>query len=111
MPLAALLTCFAPSRNKVRPPASNMHSDAGGPMQIKIARPSEPKSYEITSETRYWSRRDWLAGLGYAGAAAAMAPLNLAQANAATAWEQLLKQKLSGVVSDTKPTTEALTPY
>lgn len=80
-------------------------------MQIKIVRPSDPKSYEITSESRYWSRREWLSRVGMAGAAAAfVSPSGLVQASTSD-WEQQLRKKLSAMKPQPTPPDEKLTPY
>ena len=81
-------------------------------MQIKIARPSDPKSYEITPETSYWSRREWLAALGYTGAGLALAMgAGTTTAKSASPWEQQLLQKLETAKRDAAPRKEELTPY
>lgn len=79
-------------------------------MQINIARSSNPKSSEITPESSYWSRREWLEGLGYTGALLALSNATV-MAQSADAWEQLLQKKLETAVRDTKPIGETLTPY
>ena len=79
-------------------------------MQIKITPSSQPKSSEITSESTYWSRRDWLVNMGLAGAGLALgSQVSLAQA--ATPWQTLLQQKLAAATHKPNTTGEELTPF
>lgn len=81
-------------------------------MQIKIIQSSDPKPSEITSETTYWSRREWLTNMGLAGAGIALAGQSaLAGASATSAWEQMLSQKLANATKKPNDTGETLTPY
>jgi sulfoxide reductase catalytic subunit YedY len=81
-------------------------------MQIKIARLSDPKPSEITPESTYWNRRQWLSGLGYTGAMLALTgSAASAQAQSPSPWEQLLQQKLASTAPDPDPIDETLTPY
>jgi sulfoxide reductase catalytic subunit YedY len=62
-----------------------------------IRRPSDVKSSEITPESLYWSRREWLAGAAGAAAVAALAPSVQAQTPPALG-------KPFGLQPDDKPT-------
>jgi len=82
-------------------------------MQIRIKKPSEPKSFEITPESAYWSRREWLekAGLSAVGLAAG-ALLNPAVAQGqASPWRNLLQHKLESMQRGPVPAGDILTPY
>lgn len=80
-------------------------------MLIRIARASAPRPSEITPEHLYWSRREWLARAGLAGAAAMLLPSQLVRAAAASPWERQLEQKLVAATRDPDPINEALAPY
>ena len=79
-------------------------------MLIKQQDTMAPKSFEITSETDYFSRRDWLKKMGYLGLGAAA----LTQSHAlfaAPTWQDQLQNKLANSKKWPGSTTEAATPY
>jgi len=81
-------------------------------MLIKIRNTSDPKSSEITSETRYWTRREWLKSAGLLGAG--IATLNSAPLLASSPpkpWQAMLLDKLAHSKQWPQSATEALTPY
>ncbi|MBA57243.1 MAG: protein-methionine-sulfoxide reductase catalytic subunit MsrP [Pseudomonadales bacterium] len=81
-------------------------------MLIKSQDKTEPKSYEITPETRYWSRRDWLKSVGIMGAG--LAALNAAPSFALAQdpnWQAMLLDKLSNRSKWPHSTKETPTPY
>lgn len=82
-------------------------------MLIRSIDKSTPKSYEITSETRYWSRRDWLKSAGYMGVGlAALASLPGVAANTANGnWQAMLTSKLASSQQWPGSTSEQATPY
>lgn len=82
-------------------------------MLIKASDKTTPKSYELTSESDYWSRRDWLKAAGYFGAglaAAASLPVVGAPASPET-WQAMLKQKLADSVAWAGSSRDKPTPY
>ncbi len=82
-------------------------------MLIRTKNASDPKSFEITSETDYWSRRRWLKAAGFMGlglAASAHVPA-LAKAGASDQWQTMLQRKLAASEDWPGSTDEKLTPY
>ena len=81
-------------------------------MLIKIRHSSDPKSYEITSETLYLSRREWLRQVGIAGAGLALGGGVIANAFASDdQWSQVLLPKLTDRIVRPNSTGEKLTPF
>lgn len=82
-------------------------------MLIRSKDKSAPNSYEITSETDYWSRRDWLKAAGYfgAGLAAAAALPGVASAATDTAWQTMLQRKLAQSKAWPGSSKDTPTPY
>lgn len=82
-------------------------------MHIRIKKPSDPKSFEITPETTYWSRREWLekAGLGMAGLAVATLGAPAAAQESVSPWRSMLQDKLGSVQRGIIPADETLTPF
>ncbi|HEX4938823.1 MAG TPA: mononuclear molybdenum enzyme YedY, partial [Candidatus Kapabacteria bacterium] len=81
-------------------------------MLIRIPRSSDPKASEITSESQYLSRRDWIRNTGMLGAGLALGSASGSLLAApSTGWKSLLTDKLSsrGKIPDT--TGETLTPF
>ncbi len=80
-------------------------------MHIRITQSSDPKPSEITSESAYWSRREWLASMGLAGAGLLLSGRSGTAHAKGTSWEQLLAQKLSDATRIPNATGEAITPF
>ena len=80
-------------------------------MLIRIRNSSDPKSYEITPESQYLSRRDWLKQVGLAGAGLALGGgISSAFANTSS-WSSTLGPKLAGRIVQPNTTGETLTPF
>ena len=79
-------------------------------MLIKQQDSTTPKSFEITSETDYFSRRDWLKKMGYLGLGAAALTQSRALF-AAPSWQDQLQNKLANSKKWPGSTAEAATPY
>ena len=81
-------------------------------MLIKSQDKTEPKSFEITSESSYWSRRDWLRSAGILGAGlAALNSLPSYAVSQEATWQEMLLDKLSSRTKWPHSTTEKQTPY
>ena len=81
-------------------------------MLIKSQDKTEPKSYEITPETSYWSRRDWLKSVGIMGAGlAAMKAVPSFALDQDPNWQAMLLDKLSNSSKWPHSSTEKPTPY
>lgn len=81
-------------------------------MLIKSQDKAEPKSYEITPETSYWSRRDWLKSVGIMGAGlAALKAVPSFALDQDPNWQSMLLDKLSNRSKWPHSSTEKPTPY
>jgi sulfoxide reductase catalytic subunit YedY len=80
-------------------------------MLIKRRDSNAPKSYEITSEADYWSRRDWLKRVGIAGAGAAALSSFPALSAPSGGWREMVRGKLSHSVKWPQSADDKLTPY
>jgi len=83
-------------------------------MLIRVRKSSDPKSYEITSESQYWSRRKWLKQVGLAGAGLALAggfSSSVFAGGPISDWSATLAPKLKDRVVKPNTTGEALTPF
>ncbi|RLP52662.1 MAG: protein-methionine-sulfoxide reductase catalytic subunit MsrP [Ketobacter sp.] len=80
-------------------------------MLIKSKDPSEPKSYEITPESGYLSRREWLKRAGYLGVGAAAFTHLGAQAKTDANWQAMLRSKLASSNQWPSSAKDELTPY
>lgn len=81
-------------------------------MQIRIKDPSDPNSSEITPESRYWSRRDWLSQIGIAGSALAMGVISPGWAQPPQdVWQNLIRHKLDTASRLPNDTGDTLTPF
>ncbi|RLU00897.1 protein-methionine-sulfoxide reductase catalytic subunit MsrP [Ketobacter sp.] len=81
-------------------------------MLIRSRDKTEPKSFEITPETGYWSRRDWLRAVGLMGAG--LATLKSVPAMAleqGVTWQAMMKTKLANSSKWPSSTSETPTPY
>ena len=65
-------------------------------MLIKQQDTTAPKSFEIPSETDYFSRRDWLKKMGYLGLGA-VALTQSSALFAAPSWQDQLQNKLANM--------------
>ncbi|MEN8668189.1 MAG: protein-methionine-sulfoxide reductase catalytic subunit MsrP [Ketobacter sp.] len=81
-------------------------------MLIKSKDKATPKSFEITPETSYWSRREWLKSAGILGAGLAAfggAPLPAMAKD--QNWQAILNDKLASSKKWPHSAQEELTPY
>ena len=81
-------------------------------MLIKSQDKTEPKSFEITSESGYWSRRDWLKSVGVMGAGlAALTSLPAIAIDQKSNWQAILREKLDKSTPWPHSSQEQATPY
>ncbi len=81
-------------------------------MLIRIRNSSDPKSWEITPESRYLSRREWLRSAGLLGTGIALnATFSPLHAVTSPGWSSLLSSKLANRQKLPDTTGEALTPF
>ncbi len=82
-------------------------------MLIKSQDKCAPKSYELTSEGQYHSRRAWLKKMGYSGLGLTALMQNpFAHAKAApSSWQEMLRDKLSAASKWPGSSSEKPTPY
>ncbi len=73
--------------------------------------PCEPKSFEITPETDYLSRREWLKRMGYLGLGMAASASLGARAASGPKWQDLLATKLEQRGAWPGSSKEKPTPY
>ncbi len=78
-------------------------------MLIRSKAKSEPRSFEITSETQYLSRREWLKKAGILGGGLLAAPA-LSQA-ASNDWRDILRTKMQSSKQWPHKISDELTPY
>lgn len=80
-------------------------------MLIKIRDESAPKSYEITSESRYLGRRQWLRDVALLGTGIALLGHGGVSLAAAQRWQDMLKVKLEQAASWPGSVSEKQTPF
>lgn len=80
-------------------------------MLIRISNPSDPKSWEITPESQYLSRREWLKSAGLMGAALALGTSVTPLQAGSSGWTSLLSDKLASLKKQPDAVGEPLTPY
>ncbi|MDF1639283.1 protein-methionine-sulfoxide reductase catalytic subunit MsrP [Alcanivorax jadensis] len=81
-------------------------------MLIKSKDNTAPKSFEITPETSYWSRREWLKSAGIMGAGlAALSSVPGVVSAREESWQEILNSKLASSRKWAHSTQEPPTPY
>lgn len=80
-------------------------------MLIKQQDTSAPKGSEITSETDYLSRREWLKRVGVLGVGAAAILNGSAAFSAPAPWQDILSRKLAASKQWPDSASDTLTPY